>query len=243
MLDVEKTNKLIRMAKEGDSSAKERLLIENNNLIKSIVRRYLNKGVEYDDLFQVASLALVKGIERFDERKGVKFSTFITPTITGEIKNYFRDRSRLVHLPRKVAELRGRVKRESDSIAAETGKAPTPRELSALLGVTEEEIVRCMEAGRVVSLDRPVDGEDGATFYDLIAAEGDPFESFETRDAVKTALSGLSARERELIRYRYGEQLSQTETAKRMNVSQMCVSRVERKVLARLKEELKGGMA
>ncbi len=235
---------LFRQFRETGDLALRNEIVEKYLFIASVLaKKFVGRGVEYDDLYQVAVLALMKGIDRFDERKGVKFSTFITPTITGEIKNYFRDRSRLVHLPRKVAELRGRVKRESDRIAAETGKAPTPRELSALLGVTEEEIVRCMEAGRVVSLDRPVDGEDGATFYDLIAAEGDPFESFETRDAVKTALSGLSARERELIRYRYGEQLSQTETAKRMNVSQMFVSRLERKVLARLKEELKGGMA
>ncbi len=241
---MEETELFQTYRETGDLAVRNAIVEKYLYVASVLAKKFVGRGVEYDDLYQVAVLALMKGIDRFDERKGVRFSTFITPTITGEIKNYFRDRSRLVHLPRKVAELRGRVKRESDRIVAETGKAPAPRELAALFGVTEEEIVHCMEAGSVVSLDRPIDGEEGATFYDLIAAGGsDPIESLETRDAVKTALKELSPRERELLGYRFGEELSQTATAKRMNVSQMYVSRLERKVLAKLKESLKGGMA
>ena len=211
-----------------------------------IAKKFVGRGVEYDDLFQVASLALLKGIDRFDETKGLKFSTFISPTITGEIKNYFRDRSRLIHLPRRGAELRVRVKKAEEELTLENGKSPTAKEIAEKLGVPEEEVLSCMEAGSVVSLDRPADGEDGedgASFYDVLPAGEDAFERIEQNDAVRRALSLLSEPEKQLVSYRFGQELSQAETARRMNVSQMYVSRMERKILQKLKEDLKQGMA
>ena len=209
-----------------------------------IAKKFVGRGVEYDDLFQVASLALLKGIDRFDETKGLKFSTFITPTITGEIKNYFRDRSRLIHLPRRVAELRVSVKKAEEELALANGKSPTAKEIAEKLGVPEEEVLSCMEAGSVVSLDRPVDGdEDGASFYDVLPDGEDAFERIEQNDAVRRALSSLGETEKKLVAYRFGQELSQAETARRMNVSQMYVSRMERKIIQKLKEDLKQGMA
>ena len=209
-----------------------------------IAKKFVGRGVEYDDLFQVASLALLKGIDRFDETKGLKFSTFITPTITGEIKNYFRDRSRLIHLPRRVAELRVSVKKAEEELALENGKSPTAKEIAEKLGVPEEEVLSCMEAGSVVSLDRPVDGdEDGASFYDVLPDGEDAFERIEQNDAVRRALSSLGETEKKLVAYRFGQELSQAETARRMNVSQMYVSRMERKIIQKLREDLKQGMA
>ncbi len=209
-----------------------------------IAKKFVGRGVEYDDLYQVASLALLKGVDRFDERVGVKFSTFITPTITGEIKNYFRDRSRLIHLPRRVAELRAQVRHTADEVLTETGRSPTAREISERLGVSEEEVVCAMEAGGVVSLDRPVDGEeDGGSFYDMFPADDHDFERIEQRDCVQAAMKNLSEQEKQLIDYRFGQELSQVETAKRMNVSQMYVSRMERRILEKLKENLKKSMA
>ena len=209
-----------------------------------IAKKFVGRGVEYDDLFQVASLALLKGIDRFDETKGLKFSTFITPTITGEIKNYFRDRSRLIHLPRRVAELRVSVKKAEEELTLENGKSPTAKEIAEKLGVPEEEVLSCMEAGSVVSLDRPVDGdEDGASFYDVLPDGEDAFERIEQNDAVRRALSSLGETEKKLVAYRFGQELSQAETARRMNVSQMYVSRMERKIIQKLREDLKQGMA
>lgn len=207
-----------------------------------IAKKFVGRGVEYDDLYQVAALALIKGVERFDPSKGIKFSTFITPTVTGEIKNYFRDRSRLVHLPRKVAELRTGIKKAAEELTSETGRTPTAKELAARLGVSEEEIVQSAEAGMTVSLDRPLEDGEGS-FYDVFAADSGEkeFEKFENRDALDAAVSGLSEAERTLVRLRFGEELSQTETAKRMNVSQMYISRLEHKVLQKLKERLQGG--
>lgn len=205
-----------------------------------IAKKFVGRGVDYDDLYQVASLALLKGVERFDPSKGLQFSTFITPTITGEIKNYFRDKSRLIYLPRRVAELRASLKKATEELTQKTGKKPTARELAQYLKVSEEEVVRAMEAGSVVSLDRTVSGEDdGMSYYDVLPADGDGYEEIEEHDAVESALKELTDEEKQLVQYRFREELSQTETAKRMNVSQMFVSRLERKVLKKVRENYK----
>ena len=227
----------------GDIAIRNQIVEKYLYIASVLAKKFVGRGVEYDDLYQVASLALIKGVERFDERKGLKFSTFITPTITGEIKNYFRDRSRLVHLPRKVSELRVSIKREAEKYLAETGKNATAKELAARLGVSEEEVLRCAEAGGVVALDSTVDHEgDSMSLHDVLPAEENIFEDVENRDAVRAALSTLSDQERALVKYRFGHELSQMETAKRMGVSQMNVSRMERKILQKLRENLKKSM-
>ena len=235
---------LFRKYRETGDIAIRNQIVEKYLYIASVLaKKFVGRGVEYDDLYQVASLALIKGVERFDERKGLKFSTFITPTITGEIKNYFRDRSRLVHLPRKVSELRVSIKREAEKFLAETGRNATVKELAARLGVSEEDVLRCSEAGGVGSLDGPLDRAGGnMSLYGGLPAEENVFEDVENRDAVHAALKNLSEEERKLVRYRFGEELSQMETAKRMGVSQMNVSRMERKILQKLKDNLKKTM-
>ena len=216
---------LFRRYRETGDIALRNEIVENYLYIASVIaKKFVGRGVEYDDLYQVAALALLKGVDRFDETKGLQFSTFITPTITGEIKNYFRDRSRLVHLPRRVSELRVNLKKVADEFMTETGLRPTAKELAERLGVSEEEVVRAAEAGGVVSLDKPVDDEDAMSFYEVIPTEEDNLERIENRD---------------VLEYRFVQEFSQTETAKRMNVSQMYVSRMERKVLNKLKERLK----
>ena len=234
-----------RYRETGDIADRNRIVEKYLYIASVLAKKFVGRGVEYDDLFQVASLALMKGVERFDESKGLQFSTFITPTITGEIKNYFRDRSRLVHLPRRGAELRVKIKRAADELLTETGKKPTAQQLAQRLNVTEEEIVRAMEAGAVVSLDRNADqdGEDGMSFYEVLASEDNFAEQLENRDMVVSAVKKLNDTEKEIIRCRFDEELSQTETARRMGVSQMFVSRMERKILDKLKNDLKKSMA
>lgn len=235
---------LFRKYRETGDVAIRNQIVEKYLYIASVLaKKFVGRGVEYDDLLQVASLALIKGVDRFDERKGLKFSTFITPTITGEIKNYFRDRSRLVHLPRKVSELRVSVKREAEKFLSETGRDATVKELAARLGVSEEDVLRCSEAGGVVSLDGPVDrDDDNMSLHDVLSDDANVFEEVENRDAVRAALATLNEQERALVRYRFGHELSQMETARRMNVSQMNVSRMERKILQKLRENLKKTM-
>lgn len=228
--------------KSGDVAIRNRIAEQYLSIASMIAKKFVGRGVEYDDLFQIASLALMKGIDRFDETKGIKFSTFITPTIAGEIKNYFRDRSRLIHLPRRVSELRQAIKRAADGFLNEQGRNPTAAELSELLHVPEEDVVTAMECS-VVSLDRPADGEDGTSYLDVLPASSDDFEEIERKDAVKRAMAELNDEEREIVSFRFGKELSQTETAKRLGVSQMYISRMERKILEKLRANLKEGVA
>ncbi len=231
-----------RYRETGDKELRNLIAEKYLHIAAILAKKFVGRGVEYDDLYQVASLALIKGIDRFDERKGLKFSTFITPTITGEIKNYFRDRSHLIHLPRKVSELRTAVLHATEQLTRELGKKPTAAEIAEKLGVSEEEVLCCAEAGWVVSLDRP--SEDGdMNFYDVISDGNDVFEKIDTHDAVASALEGLSETEKKLVAFRFGEELSQAETARRMGVSQMYISRMERKILEKLRERLKKSMA
>ncbi len=214
-------------------------IVENYLYIAQVIaKKFSGRGVEYDDLVQVASLALMRGVDRFDPARGVRFSTFITPTITGEIKNYFRDHARVIHLPRAVSELRADIRDTDDRLTVELGRKPTAQEIASALGVSEEEVVSGAEAGTVVSLDRPTADGD-TTFHELIAAPDDGgIEQMENRDLLNSALEKLREAERTLIRHRFVEGLSQAETAGRMHVSQMCVSRLERKTLAKLRNLL-----
>lgn len=207
-----------------------------------IAKKFVGRGVEYDDLFQVASLSLVRGVERFDPDLGMQFTTFITPTITGEIKNYFRDKSRPIKLPRRLGELCMAVRKFSAEYESKNGEKPSVRKIALALNISEEEVVKALEVGGVVSLDGPIGGEDGegeTSLYGTIADDHDAYESFETQETLAAAMKDCTEDERLLLEYRFKEGLSQSETAKRLGVSQMFVSRLERKVLSKLKGLLK----
>lgn len=190
---------------------------------------------------QVASLALLKGIDRFDPSLGMQFTTFITPTITGEIKNYFRDKSRLVKLPRRLSEISANVRAFSAEYEGKNGVKPSIREIADSLGISEEEAVRALEVGGTVSLDGAASSGDDEerSLYSLLPDNDDRYEQLEVKDALRSAMKNLSDTEKALIKYRYMEELSQSETAKRLGVSQMFVSRMERKLLSKLRENLK----
>lgn len=226
----------------GDASARDKIVEKYLYVAQILAKKFVGRGIEYDDLYQVASLALLKGIDRFDPDMGIEFTTFITPTITGEIKNYFRDRSRLIKLPRKVAWLNSEINRAKNEILFETGKKPTAKELALRLNVSEEDILRAQEVGGTVSLDATTSsdesGEEGSK-YDYIPDKRDFFDDFENKEAVASALKELNETERRLVALRFGQELSQAETAKRLGVSQMFVSRMERKILVKLRELLK----
>ena len=207
-----------------------------------IAKKFIGRGVEYDDLLQVASLALIKGVERFDPDLGMQFTTFITPTITGEIKNYFRDKARTIKLPRRLGELSMAVRKFSLEYESKHGEKPSVRKIAEGLKLSEEEVIKALEVGGVVSLDTPTGGEDGegeTSLYGAIADGKDAYEGFETKEAITSALKDCTEDERLLLQYRYKEGLSQSETAKRLGVSQMFVSRLERKVLEKLRGLLK----
>lgn len=235
-------NELFKRYKETGDVAIRNAIAEKYLYIADILaKKFVGRGVEYDDLKQVASYALLRGIDRFDPDLGMQFSTFITPTITGEIKNYFRDKSRMVKLPRRLSEISASVRNFSLEYEAKNGIKPTVKAIAEALALSEEEVVRALEVGGTVSLDGMAAGEDGETgsLYALLPDSDDKYDKFETKEALRAAMADFSDTEKALIKYRYVDEFSQSETAKRLGVSQMFVSRMERKLLGRLRESLK----
>ena len=239
----EKTTELFRQYKEsGDVAIRNEIAEQYLYIADILAKKFVGRGVEYDDLRQVAVYALLRGIDRFEPDLGMQFTTFITPTITGEIKNYFRDKSRMVKIPRRLGEISGAVKKFSVEYQAENGEKPSVRKIAQALSLSEEDVVKALEIGGTISLDNMANGEDGEgerSLHALLADDEDKYEEFETKEALRAAMQHFSDTEKMLIKLRYVEELSQNETAKRLGVSQMFVSRMERKLLGRLKEQLK----
>jgi RNA polymerase sigma-B factor len=239
----ERVNELFRRYKEsGDISLRNQIVEKYLYIAEILAKKFVGRGVEYDDLKQVASYALLRGVDRFDPDLGMQFTAFITPTITGEIKNYFRDKSRLVKVPRRLGELNAAVKKYSAEYEAKEGRKPSVKRISEALQVTEEDVVRAMEVGGTLSLDgmaTSADGEEDRSLYALVSDEEAGYENFETKEALRVAMRDFSLEEKALVKYRYVDALSQSETAKRLGKSQMYVSRLERKILERLKDNLK----
>lgn len=239
----EVVNELFKRYKEsGDVAIRNQIAEKYLYIADILAKKFVGRGVEYDDLKQVASYALLRGIDRFNPDLGMQFTTFITPTITGEIKNYFRDKSRMIKLPRKLGEISAEVKKYSAEYEAKEGVKPSVRKISQALSISEEDVVRALEIGGTVSLDGMVndaEGNDDRSLYGLLTDGEDEYEEFETKEALRVAMRDFSATEKAVVKYRYVDELSQSETAKRLGKSQMFVSRMEKKILGRLRETLK----
>ncbi len=240
----EKITELFKRYKEtGDISLRNQIAEKYLYIADILAKKFVGRGVEYDDLHQVAAYALLRGIDRFDSDMGMQFTTFITPTITGEIKNYFRDKSRMIKLPRRLSEISGAVKKFSADYEAKMGEKPSVKLIAKQLQLSEEEVVKALEVGGTVSLDgmaQSEDGENERSLHSLLADGEDGYEDFETKETLLAAMKNFTDTEKMLIKLRYVDSLSQSDTAEKLGVSQMFVSRMERKLLARLKETLKG---
>ena len=240
MLDEGTTLALIRRAKTGDMAAKEELLRSNTSLLKSILKRYLGKGVEYDDLFQLACMGFLKAIAGFDERFGVRFSTYAVPMIAGEIKRFLRDDGSV-----KVSRLMKKAARDMNNYiercVAERGEQPTVRELAEKFGMEEGEVVFTLGSARMpVSIYEQTDLKDekGTTLADRLPAREDQEDIFE-RLVLKEAISKLGERDRRIIFLRFFRDLTQSEVARRIGVSQVQISRIESRIMEQFKEELR----
>lgn len=240
MMSNERADELFRQYRRTGDIKIRNELVENYMYIAEILaKKFAGRGVEYDDLLQIASEALIAGVEKFDPDLGNRFTTYITPTVTGIIRNYFRDYSRSVRLPRRIYALSGKVKNEINEYYKEHGVKPTVKQLSETLGVGEELIIEAMECRAPVSLDATVKGEDSdVPLYEVIADDALPFESFEDRESLKAEVGKLDPTEREVIKLRFAQGKSQAEVGKILGVSQMFVSRAERKIVDKLKEAL-----
>ena len=209
-------------------------------LARQLARRYQRGGEQLDDLVQVASLGLLKAIDRFDPARETAFSSFAVPTILGELKRHFRDRGWSVRVPRDLQEMSVRVERVAEELSRELGRAPTPAEIGSHIGATTEQVLEAREAAgayRAVSLDRPRDDdEDGDGMAESMGAEDPGFGIAEDAATVERLMAVLSDREREVLRLRFAEDLTQSEIGARIGVSQMHVSRLIRQAVARLRE-------
>ncbi len=240
---TEELNGLFEQYKEtGDIAIRNQIAEKYLYIADILAKKFVGRGVEYDDLKQVASYALLRGIDRFDPALGMQFTTFITPTITGEIKNYFRDKARVIKLPRRLGEISAAIKKFTVEYESKNGGKPTVQTIASALSLTEEDVVKALEIGGTVSLDGVAQGEDGETegsLYALLSDGEDKYENFELKETLRAEMQDFSEQEKAIVKYRYMDELSQSETAKRLGVSQMFVSRMERKLLLKLKERLK----
>ncbi len=234
------TLELIRLSQMGDTEARNRVITENVGLIWSIVRRFLGRGQEADDLFQIGCIGLMKAVDKFELSYDVKFSTYAVPMISGEIKRFLRDDG-MIKVSRTLKETAGKVRRVQEVLEGEYGREPTLAELAASLQIAEEEIVMALDSSaEVESLDKTIYYSDGndITLMDKIAEEVDRNERLVNHMALKKILSELDEREQNLIRMRFFEDQTQTQVAEVLGVSQVQVSRMEKKLLLRLRSRL-----
>lgn len=211
-------------------------------------RKYINKGIEYEDIYQVASLGLIFAIERFDVDRGYEFSSFATPTIIGEIKKYFRDKGWSIRVPRRIQELSKKNQYHQKHPAAGAAAHTKIKDIADYLRCTEEEIIEAMEANQVYtpkSLDLTYDneGEDkDIQFMDLIGETDKMFDFIENRDFILQAMEKLNQVEKKVLKDRFFDNQTQMQVAMSLNVSQMTVSRMEKKIIEKFKKEFKKTM-
>jgi RNA polymerase sigma-B factor len=235
---------LLRAYREkGDVAARDRLIESFIPVVRSIAYRYAGRGEQLDDLEQVASVGLIKAIERFDLDRDVELMTYVFPTVVGELKRHFRDRGWSVTVPRRLKELHYRLSRLIEELTATLGRSPTIPELAEEAGVDEEEVVEALEVGRAYasrSLTRQLDSDEGAgaELIDLIDDEERGYEAAENRELLASGLKALDDRERRIVQLRFVEGLTQSQIAVAIGISQMHVSRLIRRALEKLSEEI-----
>jgi len=232
-----------RWRDQADQSAREELLHRYMPFARGLATRYRYGREPFDDLLQVAHLGLLNAIDRFDPARGTSFRSYAAPTILGELKRYFRDRVWTVRVPRGAHDLLGRIGPAISRLTADLQRSPSVPEIAELLEVDREEVLDALEAGhsrRALSLDgahnEEEDGGEEAALLDLVGNEDPGFARVDDRLAVSAALPFLDARQREVLRLRFVEDLSQTEIAERIGCSQMQISRILRRTFEQIRE-------
>ncbi len=233
---------LIKLAKDGDRAAMEYLTQMNLPLVSSISKKFLNRGYEYDDIFQIGCIGLVKAINNFDAKFNVKFSTYAVPMIIGEIKRFLRDDG-MIKISRSVKNTARKLHYDRDTLTKQLGREPTIEELSVFSGIDKEDIVTALESSTSMQyLYDTIHQDDGAPVLLIDKLSEDYEENNEIIDkiALKEALNKLDMKSRQIIILRYFRDKTQIEVAKMMGISQVQVSRIEKKVLKIMKEKLSG---
>ncbi|WP_214480121.1 RNA polymerase sporulation sigma factor SigF [Bacillus sp. SM2101] len=229
---------LIKRSQNGEQEARDLIIEKNMRLVWSVVQRFLNRGYEPDDLFQIGCIGLLKSVDKFDLTYDVKFSTYAVPMIIGEIQRFIRDDG-TVKVSRSLKEIGNKIRKAKDELAKQFGRAPTVNEIAEFLSISPEEVVMAQEASRTpTSIHETVYENDGdpITLIDQIAdhTEAKWFEKI----ALKEAIHELDERERLIVYLRYYKDQTQTEVASRLGISQVQVSRLEKKILKQMKERM-----
>ena len=234
MLDRDETQRLISLAQKGDEAAKAELVVQNSPLVKSILRRYRNKGVEYDDLFQLGCIGLLKAIANFSEIFGVRFSTYAVPMIAGEIKRYLRDDG-YVKVSRTTKSLACKIAYYADEFRLKESRSPTVEEIAEKFNVEPQEVVYAMDSSKIpVSIYDKGEDEQGQTISDKLTG-GDKTDDEIDKIIIKEGILKLSERERKIILLRYYRDKTQSEVARELNVSQVQISRLESRIIEKLR--------
>ena len=235
-----------RYAETKDIEIRNQLVEKYLYLVDILIRKYLNKGVDYDDLYQVGAMALVSAVDRFDPGKGYEFSSFATPTILGEIKRYFRDKEWGVKVPRRLKELSAKIPSAKEHLFGQLQRMPTVAEIASYLGNTEEEILEAMEGGRAYNsyslnqtFDESGDTGDNPILERYAAIEESGYDSVEYGEIIDIVLKRLSESEKNIFQKRYIQNKTQTQIAQEMGVSQMTISRGEKSIKKKFSEELR----
>ena len=236
---AEAREKFAELAATGDRGLRDELVKAHIGLAEYLARRFANRGEPLDDLVQVALIGLVKAVNRFDPNRGVEFSTYATHTIAGELKRHFRDKGWAVRAPRRMQELYLTLTQVVGSLGQQLGRSPTIAELASETQVSEEEVLEALEAGqayRFASLDVPKGGsEDGDTIGEGLGEDDPDLANAESRVVLSPLMAKLPARQRQIIRLRFFEGLTQSEIASRLGISQMHVSRLLARSVAELR--------
>ncbi|AXI81544.1 SigB/SigF/SigG family RNA polymerase sigma factor [Peterkaempfera bronchialis] len=210
-------------------------------LVEHLARRFRNRGEPLDDLTQVATIGLIKSVDRFDHERGVEFSTYATPTIVGEIKRHFRDKGWAVRVPRRLQELRLSLTTATGELSQRHGRSPTVHELAEHLGISEEDVLEGLESANAystLSLDVPDTDDESPAVADTLGAEDDALEGVEYRESLKPLLAQLPPREQKILVLRFFRNMTQSQIAAEVGISQMHVSRLLARTLAQLREKL-----
>ena len=238
MLSQEETLDLIKKAKEGNEQAKEKLVNENSPLIKSLIKRYLNKGIEYDDLYQLGSLGFIKAIYNFSEEFNTKFSTYVVPMVIGEIKRFMRDDG-AIKVSRAIKSQNLKINKYIEEFYRQEYRKPSFEEIASYFQMDVSEVVFTMDSAKMpVSIYTPVQDEDKKNMFLLDKYAIDQSDDMVDNIVLKNVLKNLCDRDKQIIILRFFRDKTQSEIAKTLGVSQVQVSRLENKILEKMRESL-----